>query len=122
MSQSSWSARPLSRTSPAQDAAAWPGAVVRGRSGATLGHLDHLYVDRTTGRPTFAALAVEGLPGVLPVVPIELLSGHHPADGLTADVSAGALAAAPEVVGAGGLDPSQEAVVRRHFGVSPERG
>ena len=93
------------------------GSTAYGSDGDRLGTVEHFFVDDRTGAPTWASV-ITGLFGTRhSVVPaVDATFDEH--DGtLRLPVTAGAVKSAPQLAG-DHLDPSEEAELRRHYGIA----
>jgi uncharacterized protein (TIGR02271 family) len=99
-----------------QDVQQWTDHEVRGPDGEKIGKIDHLYVDRDTGEPTFAAVTT-GLFGMRhSLVPIDKasFSGDH----VSVPYDKATVKDAPNIDADGELSEAEEERLYAHYGLS----
>jgi hypothetical protein len=95
------------------------GATAYGADGEPLGAVGHFLADDRTGRPTWAALRPDPSAARVVVVPV---AGARFADGgLRVPVRRALVDGAPPITTAEHLDPQEERLLRRYYGVEEGR-
>jgi uncharacterized protein (TIGR02271 family) len=96
------------------DVRSWSGKTVHGSDGSKIGKVDHVYLDRETGEPTFLAIKT-GLFGMKSTLaPVDGVSSDG--DDLRADYTADKVKDAPNVDPDEELSEAEEQRLYRHYG------
>jgi PRC-barrel domain len=97
-----------------ETARGWQAKPVVGRDGEPLGRITHIYIDRSTGEPTWALVARGKLARKEAFVPLALASDEG--DQVRVLVAATAVEEAPHVKGGGELSGDDEVRLSEHYG------
>jgi len=99
-----------------QDVQSWSGQDVVGPDGNKIGSLDHIYLDRQTGEPTFGAVKTGLFGNNLNLVPLEGASEHDGHIHLGFDKAK--IKDAPNIDADGELSEAEEAKLYEYYGQS----
>ena len=94
----------------------WTGRTAVGPDGEKIGKVDHLYLDRQTGEPTFAAIKTGLFGGNDSLVPVEGASLNG--DDVTLGYDKATVKDAPNVDADGELSEAEEAKLYEHYGIA----
>jgi stress response protein YsnF len=100
-----------------QELSAAIGSTAYGADGDKIGTVEHFFIDDRTGVPSWVAVST-GLFGTRHSV-VPALDATFADGALRVPVTRDAVRHAPEVGGASRLEPADEAVLRRHYGLDP---
>jgi PRC-barrel domain len=107
----------MTMTLPSHDTArSWPGLSVLDRDGDTVGRITHIYLDRDSGQPEWALVAVPERGRVF----VPLTDARAVDDRVRVVVARSAVREAPEVTSGRELSQQDETRLYRHYGV-PDR-
>jgi len=94
----------------------WSGRDVVGPDGSKIGKLDHMYLDRQTGEPTFAAVKTGLMGSKHSLVPVE--GARVAGDDITVAYDKAKVKDAPSVEADGELSEAEEAQLYEYYGIS----
>src|SRR5512138_425973 len=97
-----------------ETARGWQAKPVVGRDGEPLGRITHIYIDRSTGEPTWALVARGRLARKEAFVPLALASDEG--NQVRVLVAATAVEEAPHVKAGGELSGDDEVRLSEHYG------
>ncbi len=100
------------------------GVAVQGADGRSLGHVDHVMIDKRVGRLAYVVLAYGGVLGIgerLYPLPFEALAYDRAIDGYRAVVTRDQIEGAPHSLADEGrwTDPGWRRKIDMHFGFTP---
>lgn len=110
----------MSHTSSLVSSADVNGSVVYGTDGAKVGEIDHLMIDKTSGKITYAVMGFDGFIGIgeeYHPIPWQKLSYDPSREGYTTDITQEQLTGAPERTPSWMQDREWEQRTFDHFGV-----
>ena len=99
-----------------EDVKTWSGQEAVGPDGEKVGKVDHIYLDRQTGEPTFAAVKTGLFGSNVSLVPIENARTHEGHVHLAYDKAK--IKDAPNVEADGELSEAEEARLYEYYGIS----
>jgi stress response protein YsnF len=99
-----------------QDVKSWSGQDAVGPDGEKVGALDHIYLDRQTGEPTFAAVKTGLFGSNVSLVPVEGARSHDGHVHLAFDKAK--IKDAPNVEADGELSEAEEARLYEYYGIA----
>ena len=94
----------------------WSGRDVVGPDGSKIGKLDHMYLDRQTGEPTFAAVKTGLMGSKHSLVPVD--GARVAGDDVTVAYDKAKVKDAPGVEADGELSETEEAQLYEYYGIS----
>lgn len=102
------------------------GVAVQGADGRSLGHVDHVMIDKRAGRLAYVVLAYGGVLGIgerLYPLPFEALAYDRSIDGYRAVVTRDDIEGAPHSLADEGRwgDPDWRRKIDQHFSINPLR-